>query len=1855
MSTKVAPWLQGLDEAWEAPASIPASAHISSASHDATSLRRNSSRVPRRSLSGLPSSMGSQKTASDATTQIKRSPLAALVNTNANTMRKQQGTMRQTGTRSVSEASDGSLLQCGTVQQRSKSASPAKKQETLEWKKRLVGGQVGYGDQTDLFGPSGLENIFARSKGQENEEPRPKNRMRWMPRTGAAMPSSPPPWPSSEGPQADESYDEASAQDLEDSRLNEDSFDEQEWDGSLRSNPFDLENIDELVEKSSPETQRMHDAKDGVGNRTTSGQTELEQEDFSPVYISKHTSMNGQVNYAALDSHLVKQFKSMTVDLRHPSRELRETNLPDEQQRDDAVDQSAYTDGPGSEALPGAPDLSLSENLPTGTPPVASLGRNVEFKRGGYSAYGSFKQRPLSPSPSNVEDSAAPEESELLSPTAYRNRLPPLAPTPPPASNPPLRPTTPNPPKARSSGSPLKLFGPHDTFTSNRLLRRLSQLDPDGNLIKEEQPADQHEPISALTEKRKESAADSRNSFGSGQLDSCGFDAEITVTGASDSDQDGSDRSPGSEIPVPGGRDPLDFTFEPSPDFKDTHKLKRRLSRHSVANSKGSTIEVVNGASVPLQATVEDASELDAYFQRAEQVKSFEGTKRPPTSPFKNPTPKRRRTLHASELEDGLAALNDSYHDQLQKTLSSRKRNDARPDHVQSVADADTLASRKILRPRNPTPSQRRRDQIEAELRKAAEEFAAQEPDKLEAVMEHIESSMAGSDGPPTLQQQAAVLAAEVANFTMRVHKPSGDHGERKPSITTQDFMNEAVMVMQLIRSKARPQSGLSSVEESDAEALDESLRPASSVHEAEGSLRISRPPSRDGRVSGWRSAMIPQTDARVVSHLRRFQERDDTEFIADSIASLHVEDEESLNDNVVVVDEHSNIRIIVPPAHGRHGLEAEDDSRPASQRSQDSILDTQQSAGTSSGRTIGTSSTRKSENVGTLAPNAVAHLIGEQVGGMSFDKETQRWVRAKSPEKQQKERRSFLGPRSIVTSDDDPFREISDLPVDEHVELRRISSSGNTIRETISATTVTVDFESQPAQTEEDHTISTETAVPHPVIGDRSHMHRGIRHMHSSSVPSVPSRYSAFASSQQQEKVETRATSYSDEDLARMTEMGKARHQPLAYAAAQATLALRGESARVQEEVEEFTEVTFPLPGGRDVPLDISEPTVEYAYPGPACHTAATSKTGLRDDTVLDVAQPEIRAIASPKLRQSLPRPVNVQPTEWREVPREMSSRRKTLTTAFGVEARQQSDISLVTALPGDRLLSLSLSVSRPVTTRHQSKRLEELHSSPTKGNLNSTLLLSDLPDFTVHEADEQGPTERALAQRLAKHAAVEVNDRYALAVKDLVRTLTDIHEDEPYWEDVRSLDLCERSLTSLYGLEDFCTHVQRLDVSENSLTQLYGAPATTRVLDARLNQLSGLTAWGHLGNLQYLDVSGNQLDSLKGLSGLVHLRELRADGNRIATLDGIQELDGLLKLRLRGNQIQQVDLVDFQLLHLEDLDLTDNDVCAVRGLECLPALRHLRLDGNLLQSGLQVQHEMPCLETLSIQRCDLESLDVSHLPNLRFLHADDNKLAGISGISSLNYLDCLSLRRQRLPAGTHISVFDHPLEARTLRLSGNTFPTLQLSTTYLNLQHLELASIGLQSLPNDFGLRMPNLRTLNLNFNALRDVRPLLNIHQLRELSVCGNRLDRLRKSVATLAKLSGLRALDLRDNPVTQGFYLPASLTSTMSETSVVRRSLRRQDSISTTDADSEALEHAKYCLPSGDAEQDSLHQGRLDEETRLRRRVYELLLAHSCPALDRLDGLGLDRRAVCVRDRVWERLVEMGVVRKSGGPE
>ncbi|WPH04473.1 Hypothetical protein R9X50_00736400 [Acrodontium crateriforme] len=1832
MSQNVAPWLQGLDEVWETPQIDNEPHAISLTSQDASSACTKP-RISSRSLSGLPANMTSNSPHGSA--RITRNPLAPINNSSSNTLQRNNDTVKLNGTRSVSVVSDGSAFGCGTVQiqPRAKSTSPKKNQETLEWQKRLMRGQVGYGDQTDLFGPSGLENIFVPSSSPGKDASAAKGRRRWLQQNESPMPSSPPDWNSkavAHSRHGDEDTTEDSNGHMGYTGKKEDRISSEnglEIDGSMRSNPFDLQCTDELERRAEQiqysDTATQEDCSDAadVGNHIIEGNSGLSQEDFSPVFISKHTTLNGQVNYAAIDSRVLKGYHRNSQNSNQ--QQISPESPREEEQQEYSVQESSFVDGPSS-ASPYVPrDLSLSENLPTGTPPVVGLGKHVELQRGGYSAYGSFKRRLLSPSPSKAEDSFKAETSRLtpvLSDGAALEEPSQNSPTTP------LRPQTPSPVKSRSSGSPLKLFGAHDTFTNNRLSRRLSQLDrAELSIEGEVESSKSSRPQRGSDDRRVFSQASSSHSFGSGRLNKHRFDAEITITGASDSEDDG-DQSPDSHIRVPGSKAPHAFKFESSPNMKDTFNRRGKQSNPSTM------LNVPQHVSSFFNAPQRRASNPKDSAESREKHEVFETGKRPANSPAKNPTPKRQRTLHAADIALEVAEADTSHGVSLREASSSRKRKDARHGENHIIASPDVLAQRTIIRPRNFTPNHVRQQKIEAQIKQAAEEFATEEPEKLEAVMEQIEESLSG-DAPPTLQQQAEAVAAEVAAYSIRVTKPSGEHsdmGERKRSVTTQDFFNEAVMVMNLIRAKALRQSGLGSVEESDESgqsiAQDDSMLGAQS-------LRISRPPSRESGPSGWRQPVQRQFDARVVSHLRKFQERDDTEFIAESLGSLKVdEEEESFISQEYAVDEHSNIRITGPPLDKKNAR-PEDTMDALSQRSHGSD-------GPSTGRTAGTNCTKNSDNVGTLAPDAVAHLIGEQVGVMTFDKEKQCWVRVKSPEK--KRSPGLLEPPSQISSDEDPFQEISDLPVDEQLELRRVSATVQTGKAADSENRIPMAIEpkaSIPKQqfaSAENRITPIETVNSRPVTRDSSH----IRHMHSSSVRT---RNTAFASSQQ-EKVETRATSWSEEELARMTAIGKARNQPLAYAAAQVALDQRknqaghGEQSTLSADQEE--------PHQNIVDADNS---FEYVDETGLTFSLDKSESDLRDDTALEAEDFSVEAIRSPKLRQSHEIMTFPATPRYQGAARQSSLRRKTLANKFQAEVRrEESELSLIAALPGDRMVSLSVSVLRPLSARQGFNRIQDLNQSPS--HQDSSFLLSDLPDFTIHQEDHERPSERALATRLARHAAAEVNDRYALAVKDLIKILTDVQEEEPYWEYVKQLDLRDRSLESLFGLEDFCSHVQVMDVSDNHLAHLGGAPSTIRKLVARSNRLSSLTSWTCLTNLQYLDISGNSLDSLRGLNNLIHLRELHADDNQISTLDGVLELDGLLKLRLRRNQLQQVDFNGSELHQLTDLDLGSNKITSIAGLNELHSLRSLKLDKTRIASGLQLKSDLPALEELSLQGCELETLNVGMLPTIRILNVDDNCLTDVQNIESLRGLELLSMRRQKeVVEGDKISILEHALEARTILLSGNSIGALSLSNSFLNLHHLELASVGLNSLPDDFGLRMPNLRTLNLNFNAIQDVRPLLNIQKLNHLSICGNRIKRLRKSVATFAKMTALRSLDMRDNPITQGYYLPATTT----QTSIVRK-----DAAFIDEDDAryiQEMELAKQNLPSIDVTNDIHHWDRLSEETKLRRRVYEILLANSCQSLDVLDGMKFDRSRTAVKDGVFERLVELGILRKSSsGP-
>jgi protein NUD1 len=171
------------------------------------------------------------------------------------------------------------------------------------------------------------------------------------------------------------------------------------------------------------------------------------------------------------------------------------------------------------------------------------------------------------------------------------------------------------------------------------------------------------------------------------------------------------------------------------------------------------------------------------------------------------------------------------------------------------------------------------------------------------------------------------------------------------------------------------------------------------------------------------------------------------------------------------------------------------------------------------------------------------------------------------------------------------------------------------------------------------------------------------------------------------------------------------------------------------------------------------------------------------------------------------------------------------------------------------------------------------------------------------------------------------------------------------------------------------------------------------------------------------------------------------------------------------------------------------------------------------------------------------------------------------------------------------------------------------------------------LTSLPDDFGKKIPNCRTVNLNFNAVKDLQPLKGCGRLNKLMVAGNRLNKLRRTCIALTRLPALTKIDLRDNPLTIGFYPP------------FRESRLVVQGVVATDVQD------PYTLPPVGQAPDSRWVTHLDEGTKMKRRTIELFLAKGCQTLVELDGLAFDRVTLLQQDEIWQKLTSMGVIAKA----
>lgn len=1856
-------WLDSLSEDWisqprsegSPTGSLPALAQSTASS--VSDNRATSSRIPLRKSLATKNFDSSDLPLSERSANDNNIPLSQR-SVRYPTKLRNELSLRSRGRKlsRTASASTTNSVQHNTIQHKSLSVSPQKSRHTIEtpeWKRRLLHGEVAYGEQRDLFSPAGLENIFRPPPPSQNQvsSNQPKRSGR---EESVIMPSSPPlyardvsavnPPLSDDTPESNnrpgKKEPRAMKYKLADSDVELLSEDDRSEDRSFSPVQQIAENsklahesdqtIDETLDTSLKSVIRPVDT-----GRTVSGQSDIRHEDLSPIFISRHSTIDGNIDYVALDmpaTVLQQRLHEMGIANTVESSRIEHTN-----------------------------PIPLRESIANNTADFARNGRFVNLGRGGYSEEGSFQKRMLSSSSvrpidesgilleesvqastpkqlPQIRKTRASNEHEQASVGSMSQELP--------GGTPRMVAKDASPTVKPASGSPLKLFGTYDTFTNQKLLRRLSQFEnslPDDSTqdnIENLDPASMAEstkytemneayivPSSPSKASRPQQASGGSvrsellSTFGDGNLDQFEFSGSASFN--SNEGQDLDEGNISLQFPKIDPRESFRFKLQPSPTLENG-TVNRKSSRFTAVTTNDAVITVRTGngqESAKLDYRQHGSHSEDAGTTVDTPRKHYgeNENKRLPHSPLKDPTPKRRRTLQRADFSNSpfddqvVDSVRESH--QHMQSIISKKRKDARHGDNQQPADPEVMATRQILRPRNPTPNQRStRDHGQTAVGKSSSSSER---------ISQLEQQQKIARVQAELDATAAPLKASLG-IGHSMHDES-----RKGSVTTQDFLDEAKKIMAGIRGKAR-RSGLNSVEESENEN-DKQAHSLSQQEEQEGEDSFqestqepfSRPPSRDGAPV----SRLPQKqqDPEVLSHLRKYEEMSDLDgMIASSMKSLGLAREvvNAANEMNRLADERinsaSSSKVNLEQPYQSDPPNIQITERPEAQRkrkhSTSSIPTTaddhnetgfpstgsNSSSGQSTGRSIPTGSSRGSESRRVIAAHTVAHLIPEQLAGMVFDRERRIWVKSKngSDEKQSQ--------NILLSDDDDPFGDIPDLTVDETQELQRIKAVAARKRE--EARNSEVQGYSGKQVEEEDVTTHSQ-----PKTLNSADKQDSLESMELSQ----PSNFTRLASGTTAQ--DTRLTSWEE-------------HPSTSSKSSQSVNRTHKTASEVLEEVEEFEEEISihesrsgprNTPRRRNVTISFSSPLASIIEPESYDNGGDSDNGDGFSEEVLQIKNSGNRKMSySTKTRsthRTASRRMSIGGHSFLARPISRIDEREEGSISEHVESNQRS---------------VSVVISTPVVQRSNPDEIATLAPSSI-----GILQLSPLSDFTVNQPDESFAFEVSYIGRQQHHQANATTRRsLSLSIKDLVRGITDIEPYEPFWEHLKEINLRSKRLQSLHMLSKFCGKLEDLQVSDNEIRQLDGAPDTIRHLQITHNLLSDLSSWHHLRNLQYIDVSNNELTSLDGFKDLVHLRSLRADNNKIASINGILGLDGLISLRLRDNLVETIDFGGALLQRLTDLDLKGNSIRSVQNLHELRSLNTLNLEDNQLSTFTRGHSEvMWTLKYLKLGGNMLEVMDVSLYPNLRLLYLDRNRLVRVNGLLGTKHLDSLSLREQQEGSSLDLTFLNEAFEVRKLFLSGNYLPSFAPTVDYLNLQYLELANCGLESLPIEFGQMMSNIRVLNLNFNALRDIRPLIGIVRLKRLHLAGNRLFRLRKTANVLAQFSTLSRVDLRNNPLTLGFYPPVT-----EKRIVVRPSL---------DEDSENVVLDQFILADADKEKDAAYAGRLDMETRMRRRVFEMLTLGGCTRLRILDGLKVDRVSMEIRDKVWQALSAAGLVDSS----
>ncbi|KAL9052851.1 MAG: hypothetical protein Q9162_005150 [Coniocarpon cinnabarinum] len=1016
----------------------------------------------------------------------------------------------------------------------------------------------------------------------------------------------------------------------------------------------------------------------------------------------------------------------------------------------------------------------------------------------------------------------------------------------------------------------------------------------------------------------------------------------------------------------------------------------------------------------------------------------------------------------------------DSPH-QRPPSVAGRKRKNARYDNSQTGSDASVIASRDILRPRNPTPWHGH-----GHCRRSA---SADTDVHFDSVMRKTWAASIQDQKRPLESRgtvKARALAIEAATYGQQGGN-DGDFQVRKKSVSTQDYLNEAMRIMDLIRARKQVAtsdwSSNSGIETDEHQNLDVELD--RSVQS------LDRPPSRDGPISGWRSGKSARhTDPRIESQLRKFEETGDESFLVSSIVRSV-----KMTGNGAFKHEQDGITITDDPGRELERRNSDPGQLNTSPdiEDPDGIFD--------SAETAKSSSTQKMSSIGRIAPETVSHLIKDEEAGMRFDTTRQTWIKCKLRPLQPS---STNVPVSSSGTEDDPLGGIPDLSVYE--ERRNAKRDQDDSEER--------DAEWQPAGSSFEN-INRESKRQHenacfvtddPLDLDVEKRSKSSEAKHSGKLPVAGNKSNLTADwDAPTETIESHDDDREQDDavasLPRPREKTRRREQSVLFS-----------SPPVSKEWEakhwtSSSGPSHPHPENDSDDFDPESSQIARLYPThrKEKHSSQARQNQHWSRSVSLSQSEQLQEISFVEQRPD-GRTFSLSMSVSTPVQARRHSNARALTStglrncSFVGSLSPLSDFSVSN---DDHQHRMNNALSRPVemlkhhgrttartalTTNALVEKLADAEPDEPYWDFMHRLNLADQRLDTLNMLDEFCPRLEELNasnNELQHLSGVPASLRKLDMSNNRLTSLTDLS----HLRNLQSVHLSHNSITTIAGFGSL-THLRELNLAHNCIDEIDGLLDLDGLIavDLSHNKISSVDLTSaQLMSLKTMDLSHNYISSISGLSSLTSLKKLDVTDNRLSQFmsPNLVTNSSLKNLTIKQNQIERLDVSLWPSLKILCAD--ENNIASVDNISGHSSLHTVYLRSQKLRTGQAV-----CLD------------DFIHLTNVYLCGTSLGPMLSLT-------VPCLNL--------CHLDVSFTGLQA----LPSN------FGTLVPNLRILNLNANGIKDIrPLEGIVALNKLLVAQNRLSRLRNFVKVLN--RLSALLPDGSRLDEI----------------DVRANPLTLGFY-------------------------------------------------------------------------------------------------------------------